>query len=218
MTRRGKISPHAKDIARNLFEIGAVKLNASHPFTWASGIKSPIYCDNRKINSFVSVRRKVAEAFLELIRSEFPEVEMIAGVATGGIPMGVMVADQMDLPFIYVRQNPKEHGLMRQVEGHFEKGSKVVLIEDLVSTGGSSIKAAKGLREEGLELLGLISIMTYSFNRASELFDAEGVNDFSICDLDAIVEVASTEGKISLAEKEMILGFRENPQGWGKNI
>lgn len=214
MTPTGKTSPLAKEIARDLFTIGSVNLNVENPFTWASGIKSPIYCDNRRINSFVEVRRKVVNAFVELIKSEFPDTEVIAGVATGGIPMGALIAEELNLPFIYVRDKPKEHGMRQQVEGHAEQGAKVVMIEDLVSTGGSSMKAVTGVRNFGLELLGLISIMTYRFKAAEELFSNENVNYYSICDLDAIVDVAKEDGRIALNQVDLVLQFRNDPKNW----
>ena len=148
MTVSKKESPYARDVAKELLHLGSVSFNVDSPYTWVSGIKSPVYCDNRKIYSDVRVRRKVVRAFQNLIEDQFPDVEIIAGVATGGIPCGILIAENMNLPFIYVRQAPKEHGLMRQVEGSFTAGDKVVLIEDLISTGGSSLKAIQGLRNE----------------------------------------------------------------------
>jgi orotate phosphoribosyltransferase len=203
-----KISSSAKIIAKNLLQLEAVQLNTENPFTWASGIKSPIYCDNRKINSDIEVRNIVANAFVKLITDNFPNVAIIAGVATGGIPMGMLIADRMKLPFIYVRQVAKEHGLMKQVEGSYKPGSKVVLIEDLISTGGSSLKAVQGLRNENLELLSLISIMTYGFQSARQLFESEHINQWSLCDLDAIIEVSHEMGSISDADRDLIVKFK----------
>lgn len=211
-----RVSSEAREVGSALLALGAVKIDVNSPFTWVSGIKSPIYCDNRKIPSDVAVRKEMVKFFRNLIEERFPGVEVIAGVATGGIPLGILVADSMGLPFIYVRQAPKEHGLKKQVEGDFKPGAKVVLIEDHISTGGSSLKAIRGLRNEGLELLALISIMTYNFKAAQELFESEDVNYLSLCDLDNVVEVALETGKITEAEKNSVLTFRDDPQSWLK--
>ena len=211
-----KVSPFAKEVAKRLLSLGSVQLNLKDKFTWASGIISPIYCDNRKIISNVAVRNFMTDTFVKVIEKYYPDVEVIAGVATGGIPLGILVADRLKLPFIYVRQAPKEHGLKRQVEGDFKKGDKVALIEDLISTGGSSFKAVEGLRNEGLEMLGLISIMTYGFKKAELLFNDHDVKYLSLCDLDAIVEVACSEGSISEEDKTAILAFRDYPEAWSK--
>jgi len=208
MDSQHKISSSSRIIAKNLLELGAVQLDPGFGFIWASGIKSPIYCDNRKINSDVGVRKIVVQAFVDLIMNEFPNVEIIAGVATGGIPLGILIADKMNLPFIYVRQAPKEHGLMKQVEGNYHPGNKIVLIEDLISTGGSSLKAIEGLREQKLDVLSLISIMTYGFEVAAELFEKEDVNQWSLCNLDTIVDVAYEMDKISINDKEVLLEFK----------
>ncbi len=203
-----------KEIAKDLLKLGAIQFNVQHPFTWVSGISSPVYCDNRIVNSNVEVRTKVVNAFVNLITNTFPNVELIAGVATGGIPMGVLIADRLKLPFIYVRQAPKEHGLMKQVEGQFSPGSKTVVIEDHISTGGSSFNAIQGLRKENLDLLALISLMTYRFEAATNLFTQENINYYSLCDLDAVIEVALTEGSTTDDDKEAILEFRKFPETW----
>ncbi len=205
-----KISSSSRVVAKNLLELGAIQLDPDFGFTWASGIKSPIYCDNRKINSNVEVRKIVVKAFVDLITKEFPDVEIIAGVATGGIPFGILIADKMDLPFIYVRQEPKGHGLMKQVEGSYQSGDKIVVIEDLISTGGSSFKAIQGLREQELNILSLVSVMTYGFKTAMELFEKEGVNQWSLCDLDTIVDVAFETNRIGLKDKEVLLEFKNS--------
>lgn len=202
------------EIANDLLNIGAVQLNMNSPFTWVSGIKSPIYCDNRKVSSNVKVRQNVIKAFVNVIKHNFSEVEIIAGVATGGIPFGALIADKMNLPFIYVRQAPKEHGLMKQVEGYYKKGQKVVVIEDHISTGGSSLKAINGLRNVSLEILGLISIMTYDFKSAIELFKNENINHISLCSLDIIAEVARENNKITDEEVKSLIHFRDNPKNW----
>jgi len=209
MENTSKISASAGVVAKHLLRLGSVQLSVDKPFTWASGIKSPIYCDNRKINSDVDARNTVVNAFVELIKTEFADAEVIAGVATGGISFGALIADRLNLPFIYVRQAPKDHGLMKQVEGGFEAGQKTVVIEDLISTGSSSMKAVQGLRDENIKVLGLISIMTYGFKKATKLFDDEKVDQWSLCNLDTMVDVALAQGKISAEDKTAILKFRD---------
>jgi orotate phosphoribosyltransferase len=164
MSTAKKLSKHSTEIANDLLKIKSVEFNFNDPYVWVSGTKSPIYCDNRKINSYPEIRNKFVNYFVELIQEYYPTVEVIAGVATGGIPLGILIADRMKLPFIYVRQERKEHGLMKQVEGDFNIGAKTVLIEDHISTGGSSWKALQGLLDVKLDVLGLASIMTYGFS------------------------------------------------------
>jgi orotate phosphoribosyltransferase len=202
------LSPSKENVAACLLKLGAVKLNTQELFTWASGIQSPVYCDNRVINSDVESRDTVLDAFLEFIKQEFPHADVIAGVATGGIPMGALIADRLRLPFVYVRQEPKSHGLKQQVEGSFRHGDRVVVIEDLISTGGSSMKAIDGIRNAGLELLGLVSIMNYGFNKAADLFAREGVTVFSLCNIDTIVDVALEEKLINQDEADSVIEFR----------
>jgi len=205
-----------EEIAEFLLEIQAIKFKTQEPFfIWASGIKSPIYCDNRIINSKVKVRDAVIAAFCNIVANKFlNETDIIAGVATGGIPYGVLVADRLKLPFIYVREERKKHGLEKQIEGAFRKGDRVVLIEDHVSTGGSSLKAIRTLREEGLELISLLSIMTYGFKEAGFSFSEENVKFESLCDLDTILNVAVQKNIISLQDKYRILEFRQSPKEW----
>lgn len=206
----------AKVVAHELLSISAIQLNVDNPFTWVSGIKSPVYCDNRRVNSHVHTRNIIADSFVKIIGQHFHNVDIIAGVATGGIPMGILIAERLKLPFIYVRQEPKEHGLMRQVEGDFEVGSNVVLIEDHVSTGGSSLKAADGLLKEDLNLLALISIMTYNFKQALNLFKEHQINHYSLSDLDTTLDQALSEGILSIEQVNNILSFREDPKSWKK--
>ncbi|MGZ8559045.1 MAG: orotate phosphoribosyltransferase [Chitinophagaceae bacterium] len=211
-----KFTP-SKKIAKYLLDIKAVKFNVEQPFTWASGIVSPIYCDNRIINSKVEVRNAVVNEFSNIIaRYYLPETQIIVGVATGGIPYGVLAADRLSLPFIYVREKRKEHGLKKMVEGYFEQGNRVVLIEDLISTGMSSRRAIDSLRSEGLHLISLISIMTYGFKEADEEFKKEHVEHVSICDLDTILEVAQEEGILHSKDLQTILQFKESPKTWGQ--
>lgn len=204
----------ARIVAHELLSISAVQLNVEKPFTWVSGIKSPVYCDNRKVNSFVETRNMVVNSFVKLIKAHFSEVEIIAGVATGGISIGALIAGRMDLPFIYVRQAPKDHGLMRQVEGDYKPGSKVVLIEDHVSTGTSSLNAVKGLLDENLNMLALISIMTYNFKKAIDLFAINNIRHVSLSDLDTILDQAIDENKLTIKQVESILSFRDDPSSW----
>jgi orotate phosphoribosyltransferase len=158
----------AKKIAEYLLQIKAIKLQPSNPFTWASGWKSPIYCDNRKTLSFPEVRSYIRDSFVSLVNGLYPQTEMIAGVATGAISHGALVADRMELPFVYVRSGAKEHGLGNQIEGFYHEGQQVVVIEDLISTGGSSLNAVKALREAGCVVLGMAAIFTYEFRKASD--------------------------------------------------
>lgn len=216
-TSSGKISPYAREVAKQLLKLDVIEFKVKETFTWASGIVSPIYCDNRKINSDVEARNLILDIFIRVISQYDRDVELIAGVATGGIPMGVLIADRMNLPFVYVRQAPKGHGLKRQVEGSFKSNSKVILIEDHISTGGSSLKAVEGLRNSGLNMLALISIMTYGFPEAVYNFNEHDVNYLSLCDLDTILEVAYEDGKISEEEKKSISLFRMNPNDWVVN-
>lgn len=204
-------------IAQSLLEIGAVKLDVSNPFIWVSGIKSPIYCDNRIINSKVEVRTSVINAFCGLIKKKYlDKIDIIAAVATGGIPYGVLIADKLGLPFIYVREERKQHGLMKSIEGEFNNGDRVLLIEDHISTGKSSLKAIKTLREENLNLVALLSIMTYGFKKADDAFDEAKVRHESLCNLDSIIEVALLDNKITSKEADTIINFRKSPETWNR--
>ncbi|MDR0954739.1 MAG: orotate phosphoribosyltransferase [Rikenellaceae bacterium] len=203
-----------KEIAKSLLQIKAIKLNPSNPFTWASGWRSPIYCDNRKILSYPAVRRQVCEAFARLIAEKYPEVEVIAGVATGAIAHGVLVAEAMNKPFIYVRSAPKSHGLANQVEGEITPGSRVVVVEDLVSTGGSSLNAVQALRDAGVEVLGMVAIFTYGFPTAEENFAREGVTLDTLSNYNAMIPLAIEEGVVPASELETLRQWRKNPSIW----
>ena len=208
----------SKVIAKSLLEIGAVKLNLTDLFTWTSGIKSPIYCDNRVINSKVDVRDAVISEFSNTVALKFGhEIDTIAGVATGGMTYGVLIASRLNLPFIYVRSERKEHGLKKVVEGDYKPGERVVLIEDHISTGKSSIQAVEHLREEGIEVVCLLSIMTYGFKDAEKAFKEKNIQFASICNLDTILDVAKEEGKITEEEAKTIIEFRNSPRTWGPN-
>ncbi len=204
----------AEAVAEQLLKIGAVKLSIAQPFTWVSGIKSPVYCDNRKINSYVEPRRLIADAFVTIIKKQYPNVDSIAGVATGGIPMGILIAERLDLPFIYVRQEAKKYGLMKQVEGDYKEGDRTVLIEDLVSTGGSSLKALNGILNANIKVEALFSIMTYNFKASQELFKENSVNYNSLTDLDTVLKVAESNGSLSKAEVSEVIQFRASPKEW----
>jgi orotate phosphoribosyltransferase len=205
----------AKKIAEYLLQIKAIKLQPSNPFTWASGWKSPIYCDNRKTLSFPKVRTYIRDSFVSLINRLYPEAEMIAGVATGAISHGALAADKLELPFIYVRSGAKEHGLGNQIEGFYEKGQKVVVVEDLISTGGSSLNAVKALREAGCKVLGMVAIFTYEFNKASEGFAQENCSLNTLCNYSVLIETAVNTGYIGESEVETLKKWRTDPANWG---
>jgi orotate phosphoribosyltransferase len=209
---------NAKTTAGFLLQINAIKLQPSNPFTWASGWKSPIYCDNRKTLSFPEVRSSIRDSFVDLVRDLYPDAEVIAGVATGAIAHGVLVADKLGLPFIYVRSGAKEHGLGNQIEGYFEKGQKVVVIEDLISTGGSSLGAVKALREAGCEVLGMLAIFTYEFSKAQDAFAAENCKLDTLSSYSVLIGEAVSTGYIGEAEVETLKRWRENPGGWGTSV
>jgi len=204
-----------KKTAEYLLQIKAIKLQPSNPFTWASGWKSPIYCDNRKTLSFPEVRSFIRDSFAAMIKNIYPEADMIAGVATGAIAHGVLVADKMGLPFIYVRSGAKEHGLGNQIEGHFSPGQKVVVIEDLISTGGSSLSAVTALRESGCEVLGMVAIFTYEFKKATDAFAAADCRLNTLSNYSVLVESAVSTGYIGQAEVETLKKWRIDPANWG---
>ncbi|MET0394107.1 MAG: orotate phosphoribosyltransferase [Chitinophagaceae bacterium] len=204
----------AKAVAEKLLQVNAVKLNVKEPYTWASGWKSPIYCDNRKVLSFPYTRDYFKSELCNILFEKYPEADMLAGVATAGIAWGAMAADQLKLAYIYVRPKPKEHGLGNQIEGHFEKGQKVVVIEDLVSTGGSSLQAVDVLKQAGLDVIGLVSLFTYGFPVAAEAFAKAGVPYQSLSDYPSLIEVARANGTVSAGEEAILLKWRDDPAGW----
>ena len=205
----------AKKIAELLLQIKAIKLQPSNPFTWASGWKSPIYCDNRKTLSFPEVRSFIRDSFADLITELYPQAEMIAGVATGAISHGALAADKLGLPFIYVRSGAKEHGLGNQIEGYYEKGQKVVVVEDLISTGGSSLNAVKALRDAGCEVLGMVAIFTYEFKKASDAFAAENCKLNTLGNYSTLIETAVKTGYITETDVETLKKWRVDPSVWG---
>jgi orotate phosphoribosyltransferase len=203
-------------IAEYLLQIKAIKLQPSNPFTWASGWKSPIYCDNRKTLSFPAVRTYIRDSFVKTVRDLYPGVGLIAGVATGAIAHGVLAAEQLGLPFIYVRSEAKSHGLGNQIEGYYEKGQKVVVIEDLISTGGSSLNAVRALRDAGCEVMGMVAIFTYGFQKASEGFESEKCQLNTLSDYGTLVETAVMSGYITQTEINTLKEWRIEPSVWGK--
>lgn len=200
-----------KLIAKDLLDIQAVFLKPNDPFTWASGIKSPIYCDNRLTLSNPKVRRDVENALAEIIKTHFPECEAVMGTATAGIAHAALVAEILDLPMGYVRASAKDHGRTNQIEGKCEPGTKVVVIEDLISTAGSSIEVINVLRENGVEVLGMASIFTYGMKKGLDRLAEANVKNVSASNLDVLVEVASEIGYIQAEDKERLLQFRDNP-------
>lgn len=207
-----------KIIAKELLSIGAVFLRPEQPFTWASGIKSPIYCDNRLTLSAPSVREKIEAGLADLVRKYYPECGMLMGTSTAGIAHAAITATILNLPMGYVRGEAKTHGRTNRIEGKMEPGTKVVVIEDLISTGGSAIEVVEALREEGADVLGIVSIFTYGMKRGLERIAAAGTENHSLSNLDALVEVAAEEGYIAPEWKERILSFRNNPsdESWIK--
>ena len=200
-----------KDIAKQLLSIGAVFLRPEEPFTWASGIKSPIYCDNRLTLSAPAVREKVEAGLAALVRKYHPDCEMLMGTSTAGIAHAAISATLLGLPMGYVRSEAKSHGRTNRIEGRMDPGTKVVVIEDLISTGGSAIDVVEALREAGAEVLGIVSIFTYGMKRGLERIAAAGTVNHSLCDLDSLVETAVDEGYLAPQWKERILAFRDNP-------
>lgn len=207
----------ARKLASELLRIGAVLLRPNAPFTWASGWHSPIYCDNRRILSDPQLRSKVASWLSEDARKLYPEAEVVAGVATGAIAHGVLAADRLGKPFVYVRPKPKDHGTGSQIEGVLPEGAKVIVIEDLISTGMSSLAAVKALREAGAEVCGMVAIFTYEFETARKQFEDSDVKLHTLSNYSALIEEASEEGFIKDSDKEMLKQWRLNPGEWGNN-
>jgi orotate phosphoribosyltransferase len=205
---------YSEKIALSLLEIEAIKLSPEKPFKWASGWNSPIYCDNRLSLSFPIVRNLIKEGLTSLIKDNFPEVESIAGVATAGIPQGALLADKLNLPFIYVRPKPKDHGMENLIEGKVSPGQKVVVVEDLISTGGSSLKAIEALKKANFEVLGMVAIFTYGFAIAEENFRKAGVKLFTLSNYDSLVQEAEKKSIIKTSELESLKDWRRNPASW----
>ncbi len=205
-----------KQVAEKLLKIKAIKLQPNNPFTWASGWKSPIYCDNRKTLSYPQTRTYIKTQIARLIQEMYPEAEVIAGVATGAIAQGALVADALGLPFIYVRPTPKDHGLENLIEGDLKPRQKVVVIEDLISTGGSSLKAVEAIRKDGSEVLGMIAIFSYGFPVAEQKFKAAKVKLTTLCSYDAVLTEAVGTNYINEADLATLKEWRINPSEWNK--
>jgi len=200
--------------AEKLLQADAVRLNPHQPFTWASGWKSPIYCDNRKILSQPFIRDFIKSELCNAVFERFSDAELVAGVATAGIAWGAMVADQLKLPFIYVRPKPKEHGLGNQIEGSFFAGQKAVVIEDLISTGKSSLQVVDVLKQNGVEILGMVSIFNYQFDVAKEAFERAGVSFYSLTNYPSLLSLAGQKGIIRTEDEEILLKWRSDPANW----
>jgi len=207
-----------KQVAEKLLKIKAVKLQPKNPFTWASGWKSPIYCDNRKTLSYPGIRSFIKIEIARLILELYPDVDVIAGVATGAIAQGALVADELGLPFIYIRPTPKDHGLENLIEGDLKPKQKVVVIEDLISTGGSSLKAVEAIRKDGSEVLGMVAIFSYGFPVAEQKFRTAKVKLTTLCDYDAVLTEALAIKYISEEDINTLQEWRENPSEWRKEV
>jgi orotate phosphoribosyltransferase len=207
-----------KAVAEKLLQINAIKLNIHHPFTWASGWKSPIYCDNRKALSFPFIREFIKSELCNVIFQSFEEAEIIAGVATAGIPWGAMATDQLKLPYIYVRPKPKEHGLGNQIEGFYEAGKRVVVVEDLVSTGKSSLQVVDVLQNAGLQVDGMVSIFNYGFEQAKIAFANRNLVLHSLTDYDSLTSLAIEKGIIAESDQKVLLNWRQDPANWNGNL
>ena len=203
-----------KAVAEKLLQINAIKLSVQEPFTWASGWKSPIYCDNRKVLSFPYVRDFIKSELCNVVFEKFPDATLLAGVATAGIAWGAMVADQLKLPFVYVRPKPKEHGLGNQIEGFYEQGQKVVVIEDLISTGKSSLQVVDLLRRENLEVQGMVSIFNYGFDLAEQAFLASKTPFISLTTYKTLIGLAEEKGIVAPDDQASLLEWRRDPAGW----
>jgi len=206
-----------KAVAEKLLQINAIKLSPQQPFTWASGWKSPIYCDNRRVLSFPFVRDFIKSEMCNVVFEQFPTADVLVGVATAGIPWGAMVADQLKLPFIYVRPKPKEHGLGNQIEGFYEKGQKVVVVEDLISTGKSSLEVVEVLRKAEVDVVGMVSIFTYGFEVATNAFAAANLQYTSLTNYATLIELAVEKGIVDAAQQNTLLNWRQNPASWDAN-
>lgn len=204
----------AGEVATKLLEIEAIKINYKNPFTWSSGWKSPIYCDNRMALSFPSIRSFIKQSLVKAIKETYKDAECIAGVATAGIPQGALVAEELSLPYIYVRPKPKDHGMGNLIEGKIEKGQKVVLVEDLISTGGSSLKAAQALTEAGFKVLGMVAIFTYGFDVAEKNFDEAGIRLVCLSDFNHLLREAVRKKYLDENQLVYVKSWRVDPANW----
>lgn len=201
-------------VAEKLLQVDAVKLNIENPYTWASGWKSPIYCDNRKVLSFPFVRDFIKSEMSSIIFERFADAEVLAGVATAGIAWGAMAADQLKLPYIYVRPKPKEHGLGNQIEGAYIAGQKVLVVEDLISTGKSSLQVCEVLKNAGVEVIGMVSIFNYGFPQAQEAFEKANIPFISLTNYEVLIKLAIEKGIVSQTQLESLLNWKNNPAEW----
>ena len=211
------MDPLKKAFAAKLLRIKAIKLQPNNPFTWASGWKSPFYCDNRKTLSYPELRNYVKLEIVHAVLEKFPEVEAIAGVATGAIPQGALVADALSLPFVYVRSKPKDHGLENLIEGELRPGTKVVVVEDLISTGGSSLKAVEAIRKSGSEVIGMVASYTYGFPVAQKAFQDADVKLVTLTDYEHVVAEALETGYIADSDVKLLNEWRKDPAHWNSN-
>jgi orotate phosphoribosyltransferase len=205
-----------KITAEKLLKVKAIKLQPSNPFTWASGWKSPIYCDNRKLMSYPQIRNFLKVEFARIILEKYPQTDAIAGVATGAIAPGALVADVLGLPFVYIRSSPKDHGMENLIEGDLKPKQKVIVIEDLVSTGGSSLKAVEAIRSNGSDVLGMIAIFTYGFQHSVDAMHEARVELTTLCNYDAILDEALANDYIDESELKTLQDWRKDPENWGK--
>ncbi len=203
-----------KIVAEKLLQTNAIRLNVADPFTWASGWKSPIYCDNRRVLSFPYIRDFIKSEMCNSLFEIFPQAELLAGVATAGIAWGAMAADHLKLPFIYVRPKPKQHGLGNQIEGFFEKGQKTVVIEDLISTGKSALEVVAVLKNEGLMVLGIVSIFTYGFEEGRKAFENAGIPYKSLTNYETLISLATEKGIVTPEQQGILLKWRDDPANW----
>lgn len=208
------ITSDERAVAEKLLQVQAIRLSPRQPFTWSSGWKSPIYCDNRKVLGFPYIRDFIKSELCNVIFAQFPEAALLAGVATAGIAWGAMAADQLKLPYVYVRSKPKEHGLGQQIEGYYQQGQPTVVIEDLISTGKSSLQVIDILRAEGLEVVGLVSIFNYGFNTAQEALEKAAVPYVSLSNYPTLISLALEKGLVSAQDERVLLEWSKNPAGW----
>ncbi|WP_027408194.1 orotate phosphoribosyltransferase [Anoxybacteroides tepidamans] len=205
-----------KEIATQLLQIGAVSLQPNEPFTWSSGLKSPIYCDNRLTLAYPNVRSAIADGLAQLIRAHFPDAEVVAGTATAGIPHAAWASERLELPMCYVRSQAKAHGRGKQIEGKAEAGQKVVVVEDLISTGGSSLNAVRALQEAGCHVLGVVAIFTYGLEKGTQAFAESGVPMHTLTDYDTLIETAVELGVVGEQDLATLRDWRKQPEEWGK--
>ncbi len=204
------------EVTKKLLEINTIKIQPEDPFTWASGWNSPIYCDNRKTLSYPTIRTYIRDRFVAIIKEKYPEAEVIAGVATGAIAIGALVADVLGLPFVYVRAKPKGHGLENMIEGDLDSTKKVVMVEDLVSTGISSLKATEAVRNYGADVIGMVAIFTYNFPVAKENFEKANVNLTTLSNYHILIDTAVEIGEVTADQVDTLMKWREAPEIWGK--